>query len=717
MKSLPRITREEAIELSKNGSLSNLYTLMEYYTTTDNNDTRKFVRKALEKTRNKKGVVIVIDDQLTKVTGFTRFQVLRMAIVVRREKYLRDYLETYSQCLKDDPKLKLGNALTTPPLTDNEKAIIQTYMIEENQYMQRLFSLCADYNTIDFLDQILDKVAEGIINENALHFMAEHREYLEVVQDEIQQVLKAYPAAINKLGVFLNPGKHENQIIFESYQSCIDIWDAIKKNVWDIESFENTRYPLSAVLCIVSSERLFANDQERIREDIDRKTREVADIASTEGVRLRDFLIDLSKSYYEYAETKLIELDRKSRMYSDVVLKQLATIKSKYAFREMAGAILTTEDRSKRFQYAITLLRDFPEKASFVSNLANDLDDDKLVARISELTSAIPKDRIIEIAEQSGYGLSVLDHNTVVSELLVQLGRKIHATSLYMATGCVFKSGLRMIQPTIDDVLANSGKVELIIGALQNYNSSVAKTKIDKSTVRYINELRNTGVSIFTYQDAFYHGKFYRISNSEECYIIIGSSNISKTAYLDNYEFDTLIHIPDTTKTTDVFFDWYQGFREECEEIKVLKEELFDDLNWESEQDAFSGDYVKRMSKLEVRTKIDELSDEDTRFRLNLWMEHNPTEIYSELGIAALRDYIAFLFPSKSLAIFESFVPGNAYYTFRYDDFPKLLSQVSGMTKTQLTLSSAFVYRGYHIQNKNHLIDSITELFSNQFDD
>ena len=172
------------------------------------------------------------------------------------------------------------------------------------------------------------------------------------------------------------------------------------------------------------------------------------------------------------------------------------------------------------------------------------VDKEQSGERSYDIYSRLLKDRIVFLSGEINDDLA----NTVVSELLVQLGRKIHATSLYMATGFVFKSGLRMIQPTIDDVLANSGKVELIIGAIQNYNSSVAKTKIDKSTVRYINELRNTGVSIFTYQDAFYHGKFYRISNSEECYIIIGSSNISKTAYLDNYEFDTLIHIPDTVQ-------------------------------------------------------------------------------------------------------------------------------------------------------------------------
>ena len=718
MNSLPRITREEAIELSRKGSLNSLSTLMEYYTTTNDKNTRKFVRSALEKTRNKKGVSIVIDQQLPNLSGVERFQVLKIGIVVRRKKYLRDYLETYVECSKGDPKIRLGHALSDPPLVDDEKAIIQTYIIESNQYRQDFLSLCADFDTTDFLDRIMDKIAEGMIDERALKFMADHKEYLDIAQDEIRRTVQVNPNTANTLGAFLNPMEYENQVLFESYKSCMSIWEAIKNNVWECQLIENAKYPLSAVLCIALGQELSDEDRFQISDDINDKTDGITDVESIEGVRLRKFLIELSSSFFEYAEAKLIQLDRQSRVYSDVVLKQLAIIKSKYAFRELSGAILTTEDRTKRFHYAIILLNNYPEKAAFLHSLAKDLDDSVLVARITELASAIPKDQSATIVEQSKYGISILDHNTIVSDLLFQLCKEINATSLYVATGFVFKSGLRMIQPAIDAVLANAGRVELIVGALQNYNTSSAKTKIDKSTVRHIKDLkRDSGVSIYTYQDAFYHGKFYRISNGKESYIIIGSSNISKTAYLDNYEFDTLIHISDIEKVKDVYFEWYQAFRHECEEITILNEELFDDFHWESEQDAYSIDYVRKMSTSEVKNRIAELSDEDTKFRLNTWMDHNPTEIYSELGIIALRGYIVFLFPSNSLAVFESFTPGNAYYTFRYDDFSKLLSQVSGMTKTQMTLLSTFVSRGYHIQNKSRLVDIIAGLFSNQYDD
>ena len=41
----------------------------------------------------------------------------------------------------------------------------------------------------------------------------------------------------------------------------------------------------------------------------------------------------------------------------------------------------------------------------------------------------------------------------------------------------------------------------------------------------------------------FYHGKFYYIANDNKAFVIIGSSNISKTAYLNNYELDRLFEI------------------------------------------------------------------------------------------------------------------------------------------------------------------------------
>ena len=96
---------------------------------------------------------------------------------------------------------------------------------------------------------------------------------------------------------------------------------------------------------------------------------------------------------------------------------------------------------------------------------------------------------------------------------------------------------------------------------------------------------------------------------------------------------------------------------------------------------------------------------------MNLWLNYGPGEVYSQLSIDALYNYLAFLYPEKELAVFESFEPGNAYYTFRYTDFEGLLSQMSALTKTQMLVASNFLGRGYHIQEKDRLEERIKKYF------
>ena len=145
--------------------------------------------------------------------------------------------------------------------------------------------------------------------------------------------------------------------------------------------------------------------------------------------------------------------------------------------------------------------------------------------------------------------------------------------------------------------------------------------------------------------------------------------------------------------------------------ISHLDDTKYENFKWESELDIYSSKYVHRLSNDEVKQKINELTDEDTRFRLNSWINHNPSEIYSNLGILSLQDYIVFLYAERGLAVFESFIPNNAYYTFKYFDFDELLKNVSSLTKTQMVLSSDFVCRGYHISDRDRLETKIHRLF------
>ena len=53
--------------------------------------------------------------------------------------------------------------------------------------------------------------------------------------------------------------------------------------------------------------------------------------------------------------------------------------------------------------------------------------------------------------------------------------------------------------------------------------------------------------------EAFYHGKFYYLCDENFAYIIIGSSNISKTAFHSNHELD-ILHKVKLGSNQDILF-------------------------------------------------------------------------------------------------------------------------------------------------------------------
>lgn len=69
------------------------------------------------------------------------------------------------------------------------------------------------------------------------------------------------------------------------------------------------------------------------------------------------------------------------------------------------------------------------------------------------------------------------------------------------------------------------------------------------------------------------------------------------------------------------------------------------------------------------------------------------------------------VFTYEHLVVFESFVPGNAYYVFKYDALDNLLERLSKMTKSQMMLAEYSVQRGTHIQNRENLKRKIDNLF------
>lgn len=300
-----------------------------------------------------------------------------------------------------------------------------------------------------------------------------------------------------------------------------------------------------------------------------------------------------------------------------------------------------------------------------------------------------------------------------MGKIIPQIIQKANIDTFYIAVGFAFQSGLKILESAFRMVKERVGKCELVLGSLQNYDDERANNKIDRQTVSYLNRLvENKDIELFTYNTSFYHGKFYYMCNDEKAFVIIGSSNISKTAFNVNYEMD-VVHIMDKgSEQEKQFLIWYTLLREKCKKIETLDENNFGEYNWTSELDAFRSLKNQRISNEEMRKQIEALSDEELKYRLTLWMDKNPTDRYEDIGIEALKDYVMFVYAENGLVVFESFVPGNAYYVFKYrNSLVGLLADIKRMSKTQMACSAHYMKRGYHIRSKEKLAKQIDKYF------
>ena len=295
--------------------------------------------------------------------------------------------------------------------------------------------------------------------------------------------------------------------------------------------------------------------------------------------------------------------------------------------------------------------------------------------------------------------------------ILRELIKRNSINVLFVAVGFVYESGLKIIENELKLIAErDNSDIEMIIGALQHFDCKNPGTKIDRSTVEKIHEMINTlGIRVYTYQPSFYHGKYYYFQNDNRGYVIVGSSNISNTAFNENYELD-IIHTFNP-KLNNGFVNWFFQLRNQSKEITELEADKFMQNHWESEQDAFVQISNNRISFNDMRNEISQLTDDDIKFRLNLWMEHMPAYVYNNVSISALQNYIMLVFTYNHLVVFESFIPGNAYYVFKYDDTDSLLEEISKMTKSQMKLAEYSIQCGNHIKNRENLKRKIDKLF------
>lgn len=308
--------------------------------------------------------------------------------------------------------------------------------------------------------------------------------------------------------------------------------------------------------------------------------------------------------------------------------------------------------------------------------------------------------------------MMVLRKNTIDS-VINGIVRKANITKLYAATGFVFSSGLRLLQESLNIINDRNGKCRIVAGSLNSCANENVNNKIDKTTVNYLNALiRDKKIELYSYIGAFYHGKFYYLCNEDYAYIIIGSSNISKTAFRSNFELDILHKVKLGSSQDKLFLNWFNGFISQCDKITNLDEKQFEDFNWNNELDVFKPLNRKIVSSNEIKKRIAALTDEETQFRLNIWMDYRPDIICDDISIEALKSYTMFAFLEEELVVFESFEPQNAFYVFGCPNgLENLINSIAKLTKSQMTLSKWYVDRGNHISNRKSLQQRISRLF------
>lgn len=314
----------------------------------------------------------------------------------------------------------------------------------------------------------------------------------------------------------------------------------------------------------------------------------------------------------------------------------------------------------------------------------------------------------------------IINNNEPLDKHINFLCEEINVINIYIASGFVYKSGLKLIETSLKKALKNNGEIHLIIGSLQDYNKvdmgiNYRVTGMDKTTAIYINEiLNNNHIEIRTFEESFFHGKFYFLQGNEKSCVIIGSSNVSSSGFYGNKELNLLYIFEKKLEKSNEFKTWFDTFWSKCTKINEINENYFNDI--EMEYDTYvQTSNIKKMEQDEVKQRINEITDEEVKKRLNLWVSKNPNNIYTDLEIESLEGYVLFEYKEYDLLVLESFDSGNAYYYFTNKDVQTLINTIKTLSKTEIFNLSKMSKRGYHIKNDNKLEISINSLFIKKY--
>ena len=670
------------------------------------------IRKKLKQRRDLNRVYTILQKRISHASESNLKSLLLLALSLNREYFLSEFLNHYG----DDPYIvdasHLLLSLEEKKPNDQEQQIFVDYIIDNWKYDIRFLNYLNELFLFKTLDGISQKITEDGLKMKHLQALAYSPSHLKSIQEILRSEIASYPTNRKSMIPYLDLSEDQNQNLIITYFSIADINYQLRKRTGEyfFSPYEGLRIPLK----LIHNIEMDGDEIAKLKCYIIDTINEIVDVDEDKGLIV--LIEDIAKIDKGFSEALLIMLYQKTRIYTETVFDALVKIGSEFAYKELVTELLNAKGTRLRIRIVLKLLAHFPQKADSIASYAYSLDDISLTKcvenELKSLSHVSNTPAIYAPSFVNTHKFEIIPEDIEINELITNLALKISATKFYSAVGFVYSSGLTLLSPLIKYLQANQAKWEIIAGSLQAVNGEGQNIKMDKRTAIHLNNLLSkTNLSLFTFEDAFYHGKFYYLSNDSIAYAIIGSTNLSKNAFFDNRELDILFTVNLDNGEPNPFLNWYESFRQTCVPISTLNEDAFADLNWDSELNAFTEQFIKVISKSEVLQRIESLTDEMTKMRMANWLRHNPTKIMSVHNIRALENYIVFLYSGNKLAVFESFEIDNAYYVFSCEDFDLLLSQITKMSKTQMAKASMYKSKGYHIQDQERLQENVDKYF------
>ena len=191
---------------------------------------------------------------------------------------------------------------------------------------------------------------------------------------------------------------------------------------------------------------------------------------------------------------------------------------------------------------------------------------------------------------------------------------------------------------------------------------------------------------------------------------MIGSSNMTISGFKGNYELNTLYVMKNDCDLFLKMKQWFDNFKGKCTYIDNLLECNFSEFSAPFDT-INAGTNIISIEINEIEKTVQSLTDEEVKFRLNLWLSKKPDNVYRQLEIESLPDYVAFEYKEQKLIVFESFEAANGYYYFYNQNIFEVVQQIKELTKSQIFLLSHMDKRGYHVKDQNVLKKKIYSLF------